>query len=264
DTKGKWWLVGAAWGGDPLVDRQENGASERAGSTRAEQNAGAMANNALLKLAKKQGMNTDIRRSIFVVLMSSDDYVDACERLAELKLTEVQQRDIIRVLIHCCGNHLCQLSHSYKITLQYCLWDFLRDMGETEVGGMEVIKSLKEGREGFDIKSISSSRLRNVAKAYAWWIAKDCIGLAVLKPVDFTRLQPQTRTFLRELFTNIFLCSQSSSPLVNAKAQDVSTTRNRGTIEEISSSFENGNISYGLEVLPFRKPQDGTTRWRQR
>jgi nucleolar MIF4G domain-containing protein 1 len=30
------------------------------------------AENALLKLAKKQGMNTDIRRSIFVVLMSSD------------------------------------------------------------------------------------------------------------------------------------------------------------------------------------------------
>jgi len=28
--------------------------------------------NALLQLAKKQGMNTDIRRSIFVVLMSSD------------------------------------------------------------------------------------------------------------------------------------------------------------------------------------------------
>ncbi|ESK94709.1 mif4g ma4 domain-containing protein [Moniliophthora roreri MCA 2997] len=246
NTKGKWWLVGAAWGGDPLVDRQENGASERASSTRADQNTGARTNNALLKLAKKQGMNTDIRRSIFVVLMSSDDYVDACERLAELKLTEVQQRDIIRVLIHCCGNektynpyytlvcqHLCQLSHSHKITLQYCLWDFLRDMGETEVGGMEVIKSLKEGREGFDIKSISSSRLRNVAKAYAWWIAKDCISLAVLKPVDFTQLQSQTRTFLRELFTNIFLCSQSSSPLINAKAQDVSTTRNRGTIEEI-------------------------------
>jgi nucleolar MIF4G domain-containing protein 1 len=32
----------------------------------------AAAENVLLKLAKKQGMNTDIRRSIFVVLMSSD------------------------------------------------------------------------------------------------------------------------------------------------------------------------------------------------
>ena len=29
-------------------------------------------NNSLLKLARKQGMNTDVRRSIFVVLMSSE------------------------------------------------------------------------------------------------------------------------------------------------------------------------------------------------
>lgn len=80
--------------------------------------------NTLLKLAKKQGMNTDVRRGVFVVLMSSDvcilkifssyiyyqkltvqqDYVDACDRLTQLNLTEIQQREIIRVLLHCCGN----------------------------------------------------------------------------------------------------------------------------------------------------------------
>jgi nucleolar MIF4G domain-containing protein 1 len=66
ESKGKWWLVGAAWGGDPLVDRQS--------TTKADQNVDAndMSDNALLQLARKQGMNTDIRRSIFVVLMSSD------------------------------------------------------------------------------------------------------------------------------------------------------------------------------------------------
>lgn len=64
DSKGKWWLVGAAWGGDPLVDRQEG--------REAQPSAPVELENALLKLAKKQGMNTDVRRSIFVVLMSSD------------------------------------------------------------------------------------------------------------------------------------------------------------------------------------------------
>jgi nucleolar MIF4G domain-containing protein 1 len=66
ESKGKWWLVGAAWGGDPLVDRQD--------TTKASENTDAndISNNTLLKLARKQGMNTDIRRSIFVVLMSSD------------------------------------------------------------------------------------------------------------------------------------------------------------------------------------------------
>lgn len=65
ETKGKWWLVGAAWGGDPLVDQQ------RAASTN-NVNTEDISNTALVKLARKQGMNTDIRRSIFVVLMSSD------------------------------------------------------------------------------------------------------------------------------------------------------------------------------------------------
>ena len=114
ESKGKWWLVGAAWGGDPLVERQD--------AQRNTAEADAVSENALLKLARKQGMNTEIRRGIFVVLMSSEvrpatvvavewviltaaqDYVDACERLAQLKLTEVQQRELIRVILHCCGN----------------------------------------------------------------------------------------------------------------------------------------------------------------
>ncbi len=69
------------------------------------------------------------------------------------------------------------------MTLQFCLWDFLRDLGEEEVGGAEVIKNIKEsgGSKSFDLKSISSTRLRNVARAYAWWISKDCVTLAILK-----------------------------------------------------------------------------------
>lgn len=72
------------------------------------------------------------------------------------------------------------MSHSHKITLQFCLWDFLRDMGETNVGGAEIIKNLGEDA-GFDVKSISSTRIKNIARAYGWWIAKDCCTLAILK-----------------------------------------------------------------------------------
>lgn len=70
ETKGKWWLVGAAWGGDPLVDRQQG--NGQAAAPNPTQNGDNTTSNALLKLAKEHGMNTDIRRSIFVVLMSSD------------------------------------------------------------------------------------------------------------------------------------------------------------------------------------------------
>ncbi|KAI9574026.1 hypothetical protein HD554DRAFT_2252704 [Boletus coccyginus] len=239
ETKGKWWLVGAAWGGDPLVDQQ------RATSTKQNDiDVEDISNTALVRLARQQGMNTDIRRSIFVVLMSSDDYLDACERLAQLNLSEVQQREIVRVILHCCGNgksynpyyalvcqQLCQRSHAYKITLQFCLWDFLRDLGETRVGGAEVIKNLKDDR--FDLKTVSSSRMKNVAKAYGWWIAKDCCSITILKPVDFTVLKPQTRNFLRELFVQIFVASQASSPVLTDDDANEQKSRNRGTVEDI-------------------------------
>ncbi|KAJ3920139.1 hypothetical protein F5877DRAFT_89598 [Lentinula edodes] len=242
ETKGKWWLVGAAWGGDPLVDRQQG--NGQAAAPNPTQNGDNTTSSALLKLAKEHGMNTDIRRSIFVVLMSSDDYVDACERLSQLNLTEVQQREIVRVVLHCCGNekaynpyyvlvcqHLCTISHSYKITLQYCLWDFFRDLGETNVGGAEVIKGLQEGGgDNFGVKSISSTRIKNIAKAYAWWIAKDSVTLAVLKPIDFTMLKSQTQMFLHQLFIYLFLSSQSKSPLISA---NTSSSRNRSSIEEV-------------------------------
>lgn len=43
-----------------------------------------------------------------------------------------------------------------------------------------MIKNLGED-EGFDVKNISGTRLRNVARAFGWWIAKDCCTLAILK-----------------------------------------------------------------------------------
>jgi hypothetical protein len=56
-------------------------------------------------------------------------------------------------------------------------------MGETSVGGSEVIKNLKDDGIAFDVGRISSTRLKNVAKAYAWWIAKDSLMLGILKVI---------------------------------------------------------------------------------
>ncbi|KAF6754394.1 MIF4G/MA4 domain-containing protein [Ephemerocybe angulata] len=275
DTKGKWWLVGAAWGGDPLVERRaelEKRMSYQQQALKEESN--------LVKLARKQGMNSDIRRSTFVVLMSSEDYVDCCERLSQLNLTEVQQREIVRVLLHCCGNeksynpyyaliaqHLCKQSHSYKITIQFCLWDFLRDLGETKVGGAELLKSNKDD-DGFDVKSISRTRMRNVAKCYAWWIARDAVSLLVLKPVDFTVLKPQSKEFLRELISQILFASQLTSPLLTDDLSTVSLTKNRTPIEEIFiKASKVDTLAMGLayflaeEFRSLRKEEDSVSKF---
>ena len=79
------------------------------------------------------------------------------------------------------GQHLCKSSHSYKITLQFCLWDFLRGIGESSVGGAEVLKNMKDSEESFEVKDTSSTKMNNIANAYAWWIAKGCVTLSVFK-----------------------------------------------------------------------------------
>jgi MA3 domain len=43
-------------------------------------------------------------RVVYKVVNTRQDYVDACERLAQLNLTEVQQREVVRVVVNCCGN----------------------------------------------------------------------------------------------------------------------------------------------------------------
>jgi nucleolar MIF4G domain-containing protein 1 len=53
-------------------------------------------------------------------------------------------------------------------------------LGEATVGGAEVVKNVRD-EATFDLNKISRSRMRNVAKAYAWWIAKDTVNLSILK-----------------------------------------------------------------------------------
>ena len=69
ETKGKWWLVGASWK-DNLVGTESKNKKpvKMAKDLKKDQSMQA----ALLKLARKQGMNTDIRRSIFITTMSAE------------------------------------------------------------------------------------------------------------------------------------------------------------------------------------------------
>ncbi|KAJ9099690.1 hypothetical protein QFC20_005622 [Naganishia adeliensis] len=250
ETKGKWWLVGAAWAGNPLVDRQkEIEASKATDDTRAKKKAkiaaaiedddeeldllGTDNHEELIKLAKKQGMNTDIRRSIFIIMMTSDDYVHACDRLSALKFNETQQRDFVRVALHCCGvetrynpyytlilQNLCESSFSHRFTFQYAMWDFLREMGETDVGGAAVVNSGgHSGTMGFGTENkISKTRIANLAKMCGWLIAKGAVDLTIFKPVDFTSLQPKTKIFFRSMLTYIFLGVRTESPLFKLPA----------------------------------------------
>ena len=57
-------------------------------------------------------------------------------------------------------------------------------MGESSVGGTEVLKNVKGSEDGFEA---SSAKMNNVANAYAWWVAKGCVTLSVFKVCSLCR-----------------------------------------------------------------------------
>jgi nucleolar MIF4G domain-containing protein 1 len=175
----------------------------------------------------------------------------------ELGLTDVQQREMVRVLLHCSANvcpplaetspsagsapadhaplffpscslqeklynpyytlvlaRLLQL-HAHRFTFQYSLWDFFRELGEGDVGGTEVVRAFKEsGGKAGKGRHVAKRHVRNWAKAYGWCIAKEGTTLAILKPINFTRLRPASAGFLQQLLIALILASQTASPLL--------------------------------------------------
>lgn len=87
-------------------------------------------------------------------------------------------------------------SHGFQITLQYCLWDFLRELGEKTVGGEELVKTITD--DGSALAKVAPRRITNLAKLYAWCVAKDVLSLTIFK--------------VRMIFFNHFLFSCVLTP----------------------------------------------------
>lgn len=112
------------------------------------------------------------------------------------------------------GLRLCEQSHSYRITAQFSLWDFLRELGEDDVGGSELLKSQSRDANLAE-QTIPKERIRNTAKLYAWWIAHGASNLLILKPLNFLQLKKQTRSFLDTLLYEVFVASQVKTPIIS-------------------------------------------------
>lgn len=208
ESKGKWWLVGAAWKGhgDSIAEKEPIDITSTRNVSAKDRDAGKQSDEAeqMLALAKRHGMNTPTRREIFATIMSSANYLDAAQAVLNLRLNDTQRREIVRVLLHCSsrekaynpyyaliGMQIGRDDKSMKITMQFCLWDYLREIGETGVGGKSVTKS---SEPDFDNEANESEELRrvkmwNIARTYSWWIAKDALSLNILRVSDGRLLQ---------------------------------------------------------------------------
>jgi nucleolar MIF4G domain-containing protein 1 len=193
--EGKWWLVGASWrnelNGNEKGTRDLDEADLTPESDPTPTSSTKVENETtdLLQLAKEQRMNTDIRRAIFINIMSASDYKDAHTRLTKLKLKKAQELEIPRVLIHCAGSEgvynpyytliakrLCS-EHRFKWAFQYGLWDIFRRMGEKD----DMREDDGPTEDDDDETDIGLRKIVNLGRMYGQLIAEDALSIKILK-----------------------------------------------------------------------------------
>jgi nucleolar MIF4G domain-containing protein 1 len=223
DKKGKWWLVGASWAGRPS---DEKAAKNAAGSDKHDSDDESIVLDDvedgpdLGELAREQGMNTEVRRSIFISIMSAMDYQDAYFRILKLRLNKERQREIPNVVIRCVGaeqhynpyytliaRRLCSEQREVRWAFQSSLWKLFGRMGESGFGDED-----EEVDEEED-EAVAMRRLVNTAKMFGALVAGGSLGLVVLKRLNLLYLQKRTRDFVEiMLVTTLLECQGGERP----------------------------------------------------
>ncbi|XP_026803383.3 nucleolar MIF4G domain-containing protein 1 [Pangasianodon hypophthalmus] len=186
---GRWWIVGSSWSGAPMIQDDKPTAQPVKGEQFSAK---------VLELARKQRMNTDIRRNIFCVIMTSEDYLDAFEKLLRLGLKGQQERDIIHVLLDCClqeksfngfyavlAEKFCAHDRRFQMTFQFCLWDKFKDLA-----------------------TLSSSSFTNLVQMVTHLLTKNSLSLSILKAIEFGELDKPKVKFLRQILSKLLQQTQ--------------------------------------------------------
>jgi nucleolar MIF4G domain-containing protein 1 len=197
EKKGRWWRAGAAWIGHNTEDDASNLLVEKVTKTNTNTISSVTSEHQkLLELADKLRMNTQVRRDIFVVMMSSTDALDAYERLMRLDLNGKQDREIVRVLIECCAQEkafnafysdlaiiLCEQNRQHKSTFQFSFWDAFKTLDED---------------------NFSDRRAINLARLLGTLVSAFHVSISILKVVDMSEISQRMVLFMATFFLSIF------------------------------------------------------------
>ncbi|XP_054430759.1 nucleolar MIF4G domain-containing protein 1 [Pteronotus mesoamericanus] len=187
EQTGRWWIVGSAWSGTPMINSSQQRALQKplAGTVSAE----------MLELARKQRMNTDVRRSIFCTIMTSEDFLDAFEKLLKLGLKDQQEREVVHVLVDCClqektynpfyaflAGKLCAYERRFQMTFQFSMWDKFRDL-----------------------ENLPATNFSNLVHLVAHLLKTKSLPLSILKVVEFSELDKPRVHFLRQVLCMLLM-----------------------------------------------------------
>ncbi|CAG0879577.1 unnamed protein product, partial [Cyprideis torosa] len=186
DSTGRWWIVGSAWAGTSLDAKQKASKSTESEPTFSQD---------LLDLAKRMRMNTEIRRRVFCVLVSAEDFVEAFEKMLKLSLNKHQEREIIHVTMETMlqekpynpyYSHLvarfCQYDRRFQLTTQFTLWDKLKGISDTK-----------------------NWQVSHLAKFIAHLFLEMTLPISILKVIEFSDLNRPLVRFLRQVLVTVLL-----------------------------------------------------------
>lgn len=220
ETKGKWWLVGSAWKGD-------DGATKELVNTDVMNDILDSADVNWIELARAQRMNTDIRRAIFISIMSANDYIDAVTKLDKLALRKSQEREIPRIVIHCAvvepawnpyygilAAKLCE-SHSYRKTFQFMLWDLIKGFEGSSGDDSDEEEDVFSGFDDNQDEDDKLKKILNLGRFYGYLFAEGSLALHILRTVNFVTASADNKLFMEVLLVT-FLDQIGKKSQVNA------------------------------------------------
>lgn len=148
----------------------------------------------LERLAVEQRFTSDLRKKIFMVIMSAEDYLDASQKLLKMKLNKKQAQELAVVIVESCAQeenfnkyycylteNLINLRSSLKYSFQFALWDHFKQL------------------ENYGLRKIA-----NLAKFLSFLVLRKDMGIQSLRSLEFENLSSHQELLLKIFFTDLF------------------------------------------------------------
>ncbi|CAB3407294.1 unnamed protein product [Caenorhabditis bovis] len=186
EERGRWWIVGSAF------RLPENGGYGVLAAANPKKAAGNYPSH-IVELASRAGMNSEVRRNIFCAIATADDEDEAFEKLLKLSLKGEKEREIVYVLIimmlkektfnlfyAALLQRFCEFHRRFVITLQYAIWDRLREC-----------------------ESLKPSQRATLAKLLEHLLANEVLPISVLKSIEWATRGRGLTALLKKLFVGL-------------------------------------------------------------
>lgn len=194
-SQGRWWIVGSAWSGGGLKENMLPSSMEVVKQKKTVCMEDEFSENFKKRAAKLQLTRPPRVNIMYIITEGSEDYLDAFDKLLQLKLPVNQEQEMFNVILLCCQkgkvyneffSHLacriCKFNKKYKRLLQFSVWD---KFGELE--------------------NYKPREVENIAKFLVHLIGEDGLSITVLKNLSFIDADAQMINFVKIILKDILL-----------------------------------------------------------